>query len=633
MHAVSRRHGLPVILIVLVALVAASLACGPAGAQPATPTEPPTSEPPTVVPPTPTEEGKVSGTTVPVEGKGGIDKGNEALLSSMLGGSQVTVTLVNDTSQTVCYVLISPTTSDAWGEDWLGPTEVIEPGGQRDFSVETGAWDALAADCDGNEIASEFGVYVEEDITWTLSSSLGGPVAGGSAPVLLENTSSYEICWVYISPTTSDVWGADWLGADTIPAGTSYTFYADQGDWDLHAASCDGETLDMQFGIPIDAEGITWTIGDASGGSSGGSSGGDMALLNIINRTGVDMCYLYISPTTSDTWGEDWLGSDIIAAGTSYTVSVVPGDYDMTIQDCSGAEIGTQMGVTIADDMEWEFTEDGQSSSGGSSGGSSGSGYGSLTVINNLGGEGGNICYLYISPSDSSDWGNDQLGADTIPTGTSYTISDIPTGTYDILAQNCNDIVVGEEYGVYIDGDRTWELIGAQQGAGADEGLTIINDSSATICTVLIGEPNSEWWGNILNQQLPPGGQVTVYVEPGTWALQAESCGVSGEIIAYEPAYTVQSGSVWHIRQEVGGASTSAGSSCGDGFCEAGEGYDWCPEDCNAPAVPSGCGDGYCDASEDYYSSNFCPYDCGWCGDGYCTDPEWVNGTCAADCD
>lgn len=622
MYKVSRRNGMLVGVIVLAALFAASLACGPASLQP----ESPTSVPATTVPaPTPTEEGKVTGATIPVEGKGGIDKGAETLTASTLGGEQVTVTLVNDSNQTVCYVLISPTTSDVWGDDWLGPTEVIEPGGQRDFRVDTGTWDALAADCNGNELASAFGVYVEEDLTWTISGELGGPVAGGSAPILLENDASIDICWVYISPTTSDMWGADWLGVDIIPAGTAYTFYAETGDWDFQAVACDGSVMDTQFGIAIDSDGVTWTIGGGPGGGGAGST-----MLTVINGTDTDMCYLYISPTTSDMWGDDWLGSDIIPAGTSYTVTLAPGDYDMTIEDCTGETMGTQMGVTISGEMEWEFTDDGQQSSGGSSG----SGYGSLTVINNLGGEGGHICYLYVSPSDWTEWGDDQLGTDTIPAGTSYTISDIPVGTYDLLARNCQDIVIGEEYGVYIDGDETWELIGAQQGAGSDADLTLINDSSATICTVLIGVPNSEWWGNIIDQQLPPGGQVTVYLEPGTWALQAESCGVSGEIIAYEPAYTVQRGSVWHILQEIGGASTSGGSSCGDGYCDAGEGYDWCPEDCNAPAVPGvGCGDGYCDASEEAGSGNFCPYDCGWCGDGYCTDPEWVNGTCSADCD
>lgn len=44
------------------------------------------------------------------------------------------------------------------------------------------------------------------------------------------------------------------------------------------------------------------------------------------------------------------------------------------------------------------------------------------------------IWYLYIAPCGASDWGPDRLGANTIPTGTSFTFTGIPGGCYHLLA-------------------------------------------------------------------------------------------------------------------------------------------------------------------------------------------------------
>ena len=42
------------------------------------------------------------------------------------------------------------------------------------------------------------------------------------------------------------------------------------------------------------------------------------------------------------------------------------------------------------------------------------------------------IHHLYLSPHSSDNWGPDQLGKRVLKTGTSYTLTDIPCGEYDI---------------------------------------------------------------------------------------------------------------------------------------------------------------------------------------------------------
>jgi hypothetical protein len=51
------------------------------------------------------------------------------------------------------------------------------------------------------------------------------------------------------------------------------------------------------------------------------------------------------------------------------------------------------------------------------------------------------ICELYLSPVGVEEWGPDQLGESTITAGSTYTLTDVPAGTYDAKAVGCN----GEE--------------------------------------------------------------------------------------------------------------------------------------------------------------------------------------------
>ena len=109
--------------------------------------------------------------------------------------------------------------------------------------------------------------------TWDSGSTLGGPggtqgggsgaATGGTAPVAIVNRSEYEICYVLISPSSSDDWGADWLGEDeTILPGESVTVWVPAGEtYDLQLLDCDQNVLDEQQQVVIDADGITYTLG------------------------------------------------------------------------------------------------------------------------------------------------------------------------------------------------------------------------------------------------------------------------------------------------------------------------------------------------------------------------------------
>ncbi|MEW6569166.1 MAG: hypothetical protein AB1449_13575 [Chloroflexota bacterium] len=75
-------------------------------------------------------------------------------------------------------------------------------------------------------------------------------------------------------------------------------------------------------------------------------SGGNIRLVNNLD---VAVCYVYISPSTERTWGDDWLGSqEVVRPGDSRDFDVPPGqDYDLRAEDCNGQELDEVYGISI----------------------------------------------------------------------------------------------------------------------------------------------------------------------------------------------------------------------------------------------------------------------------------------------
>ncbi len=74
-----------------------------------------------------------------------------------------------------------------------------------------------------------------------------------------------------------------------------------------------------------------------------------------------------------------------------------------------------------------------------------------LTIVNN---SGSSIFYVYFSLSTSSTWGSDQLGASTIPAGSSFSWTVSP-GTYDIKLEDSGHNVLRSWFNVVINSNVT----------------------------------------------------------------------------------------------------------------------------------------------------------------------------------
>ncbi len=171
-----------------------------------------------------------------------------------LPGGGFRVAVQNDSPDKVCYVLISMSDSDQWGENWLADDETILSGARRVFDVPDGTYDVKLERCDASVMYTAWRIAAATTVT------VGSPEA--QVRFLVSNESIAPVCYVYISPTVADDWGHDQLGElELISSGQQRLFYLEPDIYDLQMLDCEGQTLTEDFGIGAWAD-LYWTISD-----------------------------------------------------------------------------------------------------------------------------------------------------------------------------------------------------------------------------------------------------------------------------------------------------------------------------------------------------------------------------------
>lgn len=161
------------------------------------------------------------------------------------------------------------------------------------------------------------------------------------ATIEITNDSDVDVWYVYLSPADASEWGDDWLGGDVIAAGETYTLVGiPAGTYDVKAEDANNETVQIVWGADVEGD-LAWTITG-------------LASFEVVNNSDDLISYLYISPSESDSWGDDWLGDDVIKSGASYVVSDVPrGTYDMKATDEDGNAIEHIYNVSLPEKSSW----------------------------------------------------------------------------------------------------------------------------------------------------------------------------------------------------------------------------------------------------------------------------------------
>lgn len=192
-----------------------------------------------------------------------------------------------------------------------------------------------------------------EDVSVTTSPVTSTPIGAVEAPVdadftiTLQNDSPDEVCFVQVSPSDSDHWGEDWLGENiTIaPLGGFFHFDLTEGVYDVRAQRCDLTTM------------ATWWRLDRDSKLQVGATGATVRLL-VQNDTGAQICYLYVSPTTADTWGQDLLGDiESLSSGSARILYLRPGSYDLQVSDCDNYVLAEEYGVNLGEDTTWTVSD------------------------------------------------------------------------------------------------------------------------------------------------------------------------------------------------------------------------------------------------------------------------------------
>jgi len=253
----------------------------------------------------------------------------------------------------------------------------------------------------------------------------------------------------------------------TLDTGTETLTFLKEGEtWkaDLEGLIREGMEEGLE-GTGITVEDIL--AGDLTGPGSGETGEGQSyetgegsAPVTIVNGLGSwDIYFVYVDPSSSDTWGDDRLGSDILLPGDEITVWVNPGTYDMQVEDEDG-DTYTKWEVAVgANGYEWEVTlADLDATSSGEVGlmpvpedYTVGQGSAPVTFTNDLGGW--DIYGVRIDPSSEPEWGEERLGAEYLLTGGQSVTVMVDPGTYDMQ-------VIDEDEDTY----TKWEVVIGEEG-------------------------------------------------------------------------------------------------------------------------------------------------------------------------
>ncbi len=254
----------------------------------------------------------------------------------------------------------------------------------------------------------------------------------------------YDIYYIYVDPSDAP-WGEDRLGDEILEPGDSFTIEVEPGTWDMQVEDVDGDTYTL-WQVEVGADGYDWNVtlddidsdwDDQSTEAKTVETGEGDAWVSIVNDLqGYDIWYVYIDPSSEDTWSDDRLGSDILYQDDTLLVHLDAGTYDIQLQDEDG-DTYTQWGIDVGPDgyqwvatladLDMDIDDQGDVISL-----QVGDGTAPVNITNDLGSW--DIYYVYVDASDSP-WGDDRLGADILSPGSDITVM-VDPGTYDMKVED-----------------------------------------------------------------------------------------------------------------------------------------------------------------------------------------------------
>ncbi len=168
------------------------------------------------------------------------------------------------------------------------------------------------------------------------------------------------------------------------------------------------------------------------------------ATATLVNETSFEIHRLFLSPSSASHWGPDQLGKDILEPGYEFTLSGMPcDDYDIKLVDEHGDECVIEGDYLCGDAGSWILTDEELLGCQGFDTDTA-----SASLVNDSSYD---IFALFISPSRSNHWGQDQLGNEILEPGDAFIFSGLPCDNYDIkLVDEDKDVCIVQ--GIYLCG-------------------------------------------------------------------------------------------------------------------------------------------------------------------------------------
>lgn len=160
----------------------------------------------------------------------------------------------------------------------------------------------------------------------------------------VQNNSGVDVCGLYVTRSSWPYWGNNLIEEAILEPGDSKELWFTPGPYDARAVACDGAILREEFLIDL-SRSTTWPISAVEGPSQNG--------FVVQNDSGAPICELYVSPSSSPSWGAERLRGTRIEPGKSYGFGVDPGRYDARAVACDSTKLADAYGLDVGQPYTW----------------------------------------------------------------------------------------------------------------------------------------------------------------------------------------------------------------------------------------------------------------------------------------
>ncbi len=258
---------------------------------------------------------------------------------------------------------------------------------------------------------------------------------------IINGLEDYDIDEIWIDASDGS-WSVNLIDEPLLPGEEFTATLEETGSYDLWITDEDGDTY-TRYGIRIDVDDYEWEVVLEDGDWNVPDA--DVTIINSLGDWTI--WYVYASPSTDGEWGEDQLGSELLAPNELVSFTVPANDYydfkcldedddEYLLEDVWVGEDGFEWNVVLDDMLVISTGEEVP-----------------VTIYNALGDW--DIDEIWIDPSDGS-WSVNLIDAPLLP-GEEFTMTFEP-GSYDlwITDEDGDDYT---RYGVIVDEDGyDWEV-------------------------------------------------------------------------------------------------------------------------------------------------------------------------------